>query len=298
VTPRGWSYADAPFDPVGLAAVLAASIALATGPIAGKWAYAAGVDPTTLLALRMGLAAVVMWLFYALVWRESMAISLPGLVACLAVAAANTTAMLLYFHGLRYVDAGLTSLVFYLYPALVLLLLVPLGQPLTVRRGLRLALALAGLYPLVNATLGNASVFGIGLVLIAAVAYAAYLVLSEWALQAMPSRTVALYVITAMAGLLMLVGATRGAIDLRTIPASGWWAVLLLALLTTVAARLLLFAGMRRIGSGRAALIGVAEPVAVVVMAAFFLGERLTPGQALGGALILMSLLLARGSSH
>lgn len=291
---NGRLYAATSFDPVGLAAVLIASIALGTGPILGKWAYAAGLDPATLLALRMGMAAIVMWSFYGLVWQDSMAISLPGLMACLAVATANTTAMLLFFYGLRHINASLTSLIFYLYPALVLLLLVPLGQPLTGRRVVRLGLALAGLYPLLNTTVGEASVFGVALVLAAAVAYAVYLVLSEWALYAMPTRTVALYVITGMAGLLVLARATQGTLDVSSIPASGWWAVLLLALLTTVAARLLLFAGMKRIGSGRAALIGIVEPVAVVIMAASLLGERLTPRQMLGGSLILMSLLLAR----
>lgn len=291
--------ASTAFDPVGLTAILAASVALGTGPILGKLAYAAGLDPATLLALRTSLAAIVMWLFYTVAWPRATAISLSGFMACLAVAVANSAAMLLFFYGLRHINAGLTSLIFYLYPALVLLLLVPLGQPLTRRRLARLGLALAGLFPLLSTTVGDglaaeSRLFGMGLVLVAAAAYAVYLVLSEWVLYTIPTRTVALYVITGMAGLMVLFRAAQGTLDIASIPATGWGAAIMLALLTTVAARLLLFAGVKRIGSGRAALIGIIEPVAVVAMAAVFLHERLTPRQMLGGSLILMSLLLAR----
>ena len=39
-------------------------------PILGKLAYQAGVDPTTLVALRTALAAGLLWLFYAVFWRR------------------------------------------------------------------------------------------------------------------------------------------------------------------------------------------------------------------------------------
>lgn len=284
-------------EPVGgLVAMMLASIALATGPIGGKWAYRTGMDPPTLLALRMGLAALLMWAFYAVAWRSAIRISSHGLLACGAVAIANSLAMLFYFLGLQRIDAGLTALIFYSYPVVVLLLLVQAGQPLTRRRLLRLMLALAGLYALTGTNSASVDLAGVALVLAAALAYAVYMVLSEWVLRSVRPRTVALYVVSGMAIILLIVRLSQG-LEPNHVTPSGWEAVIFLALVTTVLARLLLFAGVDRIGSGPASLIGVTEPLAVVLMATFFLGEHLAPVQGIGGALILASLLLARRRS-
>ena len=72
----------------------------------------------------------------------------------------------------------------------------------------------------------------------------------------------------------------------------GWAAVTGIALVSTVAAITLFFAGLARIGPTRASTLSTIEPVFTVILAALLLGERIEPIQLGGGALILGAVLL------
>ena len=76
---------------------------------------------------------------------------------------------------------------------------------------------------------------------------------------------------------------------------AGWLAVASLALLSTVAAITLYFAGLERIGPVRASTLSTIEPLCTVVLAAIILDESLAPVQIAGGVLILAAAgLIAR----
>jgi drug/metabolite transporter (DMT)-like permease len=72
----------------------------------------------------------------------------------------------------------------------------------------------------------------------------------------------------------------------------GWAVVLILGLVCTLLARLALFSGIQRIGSGKTALLGLSELFLSVLLAFIFLGERLSPVQWVGGVLTLVSSAL------
>jgi drug/metabolite transporter (DMT)-like permease len=79
-----------------------------------------------------------------------------------------------------------------------------------------------------------------------------------------------------------------------TFPASalGWVAVLAIALFSTVLAFVTFFAGLKRIGPTTASTLSTFEPIVAVALAAFVLGETITPVQALGGVLILFAVII------
>ena len=72
-----------------------------------------------------------------------------------------------------------------------------------------------------------------------------------------------------------------------------WGVVTITALVSTVMARLILFAGIRRIGSGQAAHLAPVETLLTVNRAGLLLGEHLSTPQWLGGILVVASVLLA-----
>ena len=53
--------------------------------------------------------------------------------------------------------------------------------------------------------------------------------------------------------------------------------------------------GIRRVGASRSALISTVGPVATLVLAALLLGERLTPTQLGGAALVFVAILSLEG---
>ena len=75
-----------------------------------------------------------------------------------------------------------------------------------------------------------------------------------------------------------------------TAPGLGWLAAI--AVISTVAAIGLFFAGLRRVGSTTASIVSTAEPLTTVLLASVVLGESLNTVQLLGGALVLAGVVV------
>ena len=75
-----------------------------------------------------------------------------------------------------------------------------------------------------------------------------------------------------------------------SLPGMGWLTAL--AIVSTVAAIGLFFAGLRRVGPTTAAILGTAEPLTAVLLAGAVFGESLGPAQVAGAALIVAASVL------
>ena len=65
--------------------------------------------------------------------------------------------------------------------------------------------------------------------------------------------------------------------------------------IVTALSRLMMFAGLQRLGGVQTALLGITELITTLLVAFVVLGERLSQMQWLGGAIIIASVLLVRG---
>jgi drug/metabolite transporter (DMT)-like permease len=72
----------------------------------------------------------------------------------------------------------------------------------------------------------------------------------------------------------------------------GWLWLAGIVAVSTVAAIVLFFAGLARVGPSRASIISTVEPLVTVSLAFVVFGERLAAIQLLGGALVLASVVL------
>jgi drug/metabolite transporter (DMT)-like permease len=180
-----------------------------------------------------------------------------------------------------------------LYPLIVLLLLATQGEPIIWRDWVRLGLAMAGVY-LLTAFDSQVDPLGVALVLGAAVGYAVHMALIQWYLSEYPPQTVALYTVTTMGILLVVIWVLRVR-SWQPLSLLGWGVILGTGLVSTAAARLAMFAAIHCIGSGQVALLGPLETFLGVLWATLLLGERLTLTQWAGGLLILFSAMLVRG---
>jgi drug/metabolite transporter (DMT)-like permease len=192
-----------------------------------------------------------------------------------------------YFTAIGHGTATAVTLLFFTYPVLVGLagLAMGRGAPGGLLAG-ALAASLAGA-ALVVAGGGGVDITGLGVLfaLCASATYAAYLLGAEHVLR----RT------TSLVGAMVIgLGAGLGLATFALLSGQGewpatwaaWWRVLLMGALTA-GAFVCLFEGLRRLGALRTAIISSTEPLAVAVLAAVFLGERVSANIALGGALIL-----------
>ncbi len=280
----------------GVACIIASALGFGAMAILARIAYASGVDIPTLLALRFAIAAIII----VAMARASGATfprgaNLVGLVLLGAIGYAGQA--FTFFAALGHAPAGIVALLLYTHPALVALLSAwLLHEALTPRKIAALAIALAGTFLTVLPSLlsGDGSSAtqpaGVALGLSAAVIYACYIVGGARITKEVPVLAMSAVVVSSAAVVFVLVTAVRGAHWPAT--AIGWWAVIGIALVCTVAAITLYFAGLARVGPTRAATLSTVEPVFTVLLAAVVLGERAAGLQLVGGALILFAVVL------
>jgi len=280
----------------GIAVALLSTLFAGLAPILGKLAYQAGVAPMTLVALRTALAAGLLWLFYLLFWRRYITIRRSdrwsNLTGCVGMGIANGVGSLLYYNGLSRVDASLAQLLYSMYPFWVFIFLSAAGHPVSRLAILRLGLALLSVFLL---TWQGAGVdpLGVTLMLGAGALYGFHLVLGQWTLADVDPRTVTLYGLTTMTVVVGIPFLIQGP-SVDPISIEGWAAILLVAIFPTALARLLVFAGLRRLGGVQTALLGIAEPFVAVLLAFVLLGESFTIMQWIGAVTFAASVLLIR----
>ena len=78
--------------------------------------------------------------------------------------------------------------------------------------------------------------------------------------------------------------------------AAGWLAVVGMVVISTVLAMAAFFAGMRRLGAGRAATLSTLEPIVTAALAVLVLGEALSTAQIVGGTVVVASVVAAARS--
>src|ERR671930_403958 len=124
---------------------LASAAAFGAMAVFGKLAYAGGATVGTLLAVRFGLAAALLWAGGAL--ADVRGIARRDVAAALALGACGYAAQAGgYFAALQRIDASLLSLLLYTFPAIVAAAAVALGRErLDRRRVIALVLASGGL---------------------------------------------------------------------------------------------------------------------------------------------------------
>ncbi len=239
----------------GLTLVVVSTSAYALLPILGKLAYAEGLRPLPLLAWRYAIATALI----ALLDRGTR-LPLRTRLRLWAVGAVFVLNSVAYFRALETVPASVVSLVLYVYPVVVALLA-----------------AVAGLEPLRARGLLAAA---------AAFVYAGYIVLSSRFGSDAPARALALHLaqVAALACAALALAGPGLALP-RSLRA--WAVVAAIGVVPTVVAMTTFLAGMAIVGPTRASVLSSLEVIVTLALAFALLGERLTPWQWTGAALIL-----------
>jgi drug/metabolite transporter (DMT)-like permease len=279
----------------GLSAALLTPVFLGVNPVLGKLAYRNGADPFTVAALRTVIAVVLLWLVYYLFWRSYLFIYPAGLMDCVAIGVVNGIGSLMYYNGLHLLDAAIAQLLNGMYLVFVLILTRIGGQQIGPRTIFRVGVSLIGVLLITGGIQGQASWLGVGLMLGNALLFAGTLVMSQRALYDMPAQTVTFYVLATMA---VVVAMARVTYNLPLFSRDGegattvaLWAILGLAV-TTAVSRLLMFIGVKGLGSLQTTLLAVLEIAASITLAHLFLNESLATIQWWGVAVLSISLLM------
>ena len=298
---------------IGLLLVIVSACAFGSGGLFAQPVYAAGVDWHVLSAWRFGLAALVAWL-WVVAWpsrrRGLRRLGRRTAVVAVALGILYTANSGTYFAGLETVSVSLASLIVYIYPALVAVLALRFGQRLEGRRPwFALGLAILGVVLAVGGipSAELPPIGGLALIIVSPIIYSVWIILSArlsgerretvggdaddgadaaGASALMMSGTAAMYWLGAIA-----FGAPVWP-DL--VPAEAWLGLVGVGVVSGFVAIQTFYAGARRIGAAQAALVSTIEPIWTISLAAILFGQVLGPVQLLGGALIIIGVVIAQ----
>jgi len=145
---------------------------------------------------------------------------------------------------------------------------------------------------LTNAKAGTLDPVGAVLALAAAMVYTTYILTSQGIAGRISPTVLSALVCTGATVTLTAGTALIGDLQPGAVTAAGWGWLLSLAVVSTVVAVSLFFAGLRRVGPTSAAILSTAEPVVTVILAFLVFGEVLGPLQLLGGAFVIVAVLV------
>ena len=278
----------------GVALALVSATGFGLMPVLGKVAYDDGAEPVGVLAVRFALAAAALLVLARLAGQPLPRDRRLGTLLLLG-GVGYVGQALCFFIALEQIPAGLTSLLLYVFPALVVVLSAVLlrerPRPLAVGC---VVLALVGTTLTVGPVQGGQA-GGVALALFSALVYAVYIVTS--------SRVTGVGPLAMAAVVLGAAAVTSGALAAATRPtlpssASAWLALGGVALVGTVVAVTAFFGAMALLGPSDVSVLSTFEPVVSVAVAGLVLGERLTWTQVAGGAVVLVAVaVLARAGT-
>ncbi|MDT7755162.1 MAG: hypothetical protein QOH27_1060 [Mycobacterium sp.] len=283
-----------------------------SGPLA-KSLMEAGWSPTAAVTARLAGGALAMAMFATVVKRDWLREAMQHWKTVVAYGLVPIAgAQLCYYNAVEHLSVGVALLLEYTAPVLV----VGWLWASTRRRPSSLtlagvALAVAGIMLVLGVFQGGGfagahmNIAGVGWGLAAAVCAACYFMMSD----AVTADGTGLNSITLAAGGLVVGAVTVTLLGLSGLMPltfrsndaviAGWtvsWIVpvMALALVPTAIAYTLGIMGIARLRPRFASLVGLAEVLFAVLAAWALLGEAMTPVQAIGGAVVLAGLALAR----
>ena len=284
---------------LGIAVMLLSVVGYATLPVILHQLFDNGMtDTNDIVTLRFSIAVPLLWLPLLLRRRtpDVAAASKPlPRVKLLGLGMIFTAAALIGFFGLSQIPASIYELLFYSYPAMVAIFLALMGERLGLQAWVALALTLVGIVlttPDLSAGFSEGTnLSGVTAALINALIIAIYFIVSDRILRGHKdmARATAWTLTGTLLPLLVMLPFRQ--LDLPSTPAA-WFFLVALAIFNTVLPIGTVNAGIQLLGPSRAAMIAMLEPPLAIVFASIFLGDRITPPQLVGGALILVSLAL------
>ena len=273
--------------------IIFSSLALSFKSILVKFAFQLGVDSMTLMLMRLfvalplfviALAIMEGKVSFKLTLREALIFGLMGIsgMGC---------AMLFSFLSLENMEAALSNLLVFTYPAMTIVLLAIFSrEKISKSKLFSLLLTFAGLAFIVRIDeAGKMAVNSSGVIfaLLSALSYALYNVVGEKAMKGMSPIRVSSYSAVFLVGFFGIVFGNRVYPESLEL----WGIASILGIFTGFIPFLCYMYGVKKIGASKAVIISSMGPVFTTLWAFIFLGEILDTIQVLGMFLIIIGVL-------
>ena len=274
---------------LGYAFAILQAVLYSTMGIFGKLLYATGMDSREVVILRFLCATVLLGAFM-LIWRKERLISRQKQVYGQAVF--YFASAFLYFFAVERMNAGITTVLFYLYPAMVAAInLAVFHERLSASTALALVLSIMGLVLISGIVGGELKLDPLGLVyaLASALSFAIYTVFIQ-----VTGRTEGSFTVTFTLSWTSLLAAC--VIFAPSVPAMlhldafQLFLGCAMALANTILPVVLYIQAVKYIGGTKTSLIGISETPFSLLFAFLILGETIATMEGVGIVLIVAGI--------
>lgn len=279
----------------GILCGVGAAVSYGMNPLGALPLYADGINTTTVLFYRYGLAVILLGLFMA-VERKSFSITLKEFAILVPLGVLFALSSLTLFASFHFMDAGVASTLLFVYPVMVAIIMaIFFKERITFVTVLSILLSLSGIALLYRGGDGGVlDTTGVLLVMLSSLTYALYIVIVNKSSLRMSSLKLTFYVL--LVGVLLITscsffGDGEARIQILTTP-SMWLHASILAVFPTIVSLLLMVVAVHEIGSTPTAVIGALEPLTAVMLGVTLFGEELTLRLSVGITLILSAVIL------
>jgi len=278
----------------GVIFVMLAGAGYGTGPWFAKNLERNGANPMGFLTARFVVSAVILLAVRLIHMRGvKWPNSSDAIKIFLLGAFGFFISPLLYFIALHDLDSGLVVVIFYIYPAIAVLLswMIYKHKPNLVIT-ICLFTTLTGVW-LTAGQVGDGNLRGILMTLLSAITHAIYVVAAGSISKKADPLTMLTIALTGAASAFVLVSLVGpSSLDPKfPVNSQGWLLVLAMAFLITIIATALFFAGIKRIGPGITSMVETFEAVVTISIGVLLMSETVTAMQILGTVTVLGSIV-------
>lgn len=276
----------------GYLAGIISGITYGMNPLFGVPVINKGLDVNSLLFYRYGVATLLMLAFMLvakkqvrITWRQFGMMSLLGVLF--------TACSITLFEAYKYIPSGIATSILYVYPIMVALIMMFLGQFPSWQTWVSIFAGVAGAILLsLKGGGGFIDWRGIALVVASGLCYTLFIVLVNQSKQVktLPNLTLTFYCF--LIGSLMLFALSGFGVHLNPVPdAVSWLNVMGLAILPTAIATITLAAATKAVGATKCSVLGILEPLTAIFIGTLVFHEPFTLNVGFGVALILFAIL-------
>lgn len=281
---------------LGIVLALLGVVLFSAKAVMVKLAYAYEVEAIALLLLRM-LFALPLYLIIAIIKRPKekpiMTVKVYLWIAGLGVVG-YYLASLFDFLGLIYIKASLERIILFVYPTIVVVISwVLFKDKISPRQMLAIALTYIGIvlaFALELAVGSENILIGAGFIFLSAIAYASYIAGSGWLIPKIGATVFTSYAMIVSCVCVLIHYSLVGNFDLLEYPKEVYALGFVMAVLSTVVPSYLVSMSIKRIGAPSFAIVASFGPISTILLANYFLAERMHWMQWAGTVLVLVGV--------
>jgi len=259
--------------------------------IFGKVATSLDMTVASLLAPRFIAATAILWI-YVLARRRSRLLDRRLFAREIGLGVVYGGMSITYFESLAWLSAGIAVVLLFTYPIQVTIAsALVFDESVTLPKYVALALTVSGVTLVVTTGSVELAVAGVTLVGVASLCYTIYTMGTRAMMGLVDPMVHAAAVFFGTTATLFVYGVGTNSLALPA-TRTGWWLVVGITVVGTLAPMVLFTEGLARIEASTASIVSTTEPLTTVVLGVVFLGETVTLAIGLGAVLILSGVVL------